>query len=150
MNTQKHFTIGCLAKELGICTETIRYYHRIGLLPIPTHLDGGTIRGYANEHLQKLQFIKRAQRLGFSLDEIRTLIELSNGNHCEQVQTFAKQKLADLEEKMAELARMRRTIAALLNECEKNSCDTQCPFIKGLLHDASRNHAPHNPDSRAH
>jgi MerR family mercuric resistance operon transcriptional regulator len=143
MNNQKHFTIGRLAKELGICTETIRYYHRIRLLAIPTHSPGGTVRVYGETHLQQLHFIKRAQCLGFSLEEIRALTELSNGSHCERIQTFAKRKLADLEEKMAELALMRDSIAVLLGECAQNSCDSPCPIIEALLHDASRN-LPHD------
>lgn len=150
MNNKRYLTIGSLAKELGICKETIRYYHRIGLLPVPAHLPNGAVRAYRDEHLQLLQFIKRAQRLGFSLDEIRSLIELSNGSCCHQVQAFAKRKLADLEQKMAEIAYMRNAIRALLNECVDNKREAQCPIIEALLHDASMIAVSQNADNRAH
>lgn len=132
MNNPKNFTVGCLANELGICTETIRYYHRIGLLPVPTRLPGSTVRVYGEDDLRLLRFIKQAQQLGFSLEEIRKLIALSNGSHCQQVQSLARQKLHGLEQRMAEIADMRDTIAALLNECAKNNRDAQCPMIDAL------------------
>jgi MerR family mercuric resistance operon transcriptional regulator len=150
MNHQKHFTIGRLAKELGVCTETIRYYHRIGLLPIPTHFPGSTIRMYAATDLQLLKFIKGSQRLGFSLDETRALIELSKGNHCDQVRPVAMQKLAELEKKMAEIAIMRDMIVLLLDECAKNNGDTQCPVIEALLQGTSRAGQSSHVGSRAH
>jgi MerR family mercuric resistance operon transcriptional regulator len=133
MNTQKQFTIGCLAKELGICTETIRYYHRIGLLPIPECPDGRSVRMYSEKDVQLLKFIKRAQRLGFSLEETRSLIELSHGKNCNLVEPIAKQKLAELEEKIAEIASMRDLIAHLLKGCANNERDADCPVIEALL-----------------
>lgn len=134
MSGQKKFTVGCIAKELGICTETIRYYHRIGLLPIPTRWPGSTVRMYGEDDLQLLRFIKQAQQLGFSLAEIRGLIALSSGSHCVEVQFLARQKLYDLETKMAEIANMRDVIAALLDDCETNN-SSQCPMIEALLQD---------------
>jgi MerR family mercuric resistance operon transcriptional regulator len=133
MNAKKQFTIGCLAKELGICTETIRYYHRIGLLPIPKCHEGHSVRLYSDKDIQLLKFIKRAQRLGFSLEETRSLIELSNGRSCPLVQPIVKQKLAELEEKIAEMVSMRDLIAQLLKECDKNENGTDCPVIQALL-----------------
>jgi MerR family mercuric resistance operon transcriptional regulator len=138
MNNQKRLTVGCLAKELGICTETIRYYHRIGLLPVPPRAPGSTVRRYGEEDVRLLRFIKQAQHLGFSLEEIRGLLTLSRGSHCEEVQCLARQKLCDLEKKMLEIAHMRDTIRALLNECANNEGESQCPLIEALLHDASR------------
>jgi MerR family mercuric resistance operon transcriptional regulator len=133
MNNKTNFTIGCLAKELGICTETIRYYHRIGLLPIPNCCEGRSVRMYSDKDVQLLKFIKRAQRLGFSLEETRSLIELSNRKNCDLVQPIAKQKLAELEEKIAEMVSMRDLIAHLLKECANNESETDCPVIKALL-----------------
>lgn len=132
MKSQQSLTIGCLAKKLDICVETIRYYHRIGLLQIPTPLPGSAVRAYTDDHFKQLQFIKRAQRLGFSLDEIRGLVALSNGNHCAEVYCLAQEKLATLEEKMAEIASMRDTIATLLCQCSGKS-DMECPIIHALL-----------------
>jgi MerR family mercuric resistance operon transcriptional regulator len=133
MNTHKQFTIGCLAKELGICSETIRYYHRIGLLPVPNCREGHSVRVYSDKDVQLLKFIKRAQRLGFSLEETRSLIELSHGKNCHLVEPIAKQKLAELEEKIAEITSMRDLIAHLLKGCASNERENDCPVIEALL-----------------
>lgn len=112
--------------------ETVRYYHRIGLLPLPSSPPGRTVRRYDSETLKQLQFIKRAQRLGFSLEEIGTLIALSEGNHCDDVQALAREKLQMLEEKMAELAAMKQTILDLLVDCTSSHDEMHCPFIAAL------------------
>jgi MerR family mercuric resistance operon transcriptional regulator len=135
MNNKKNLTIGCLARELGICTETIRYYHRIGLLPFPQCPEGRSVRIYSEIDLQLLKFIKRAQRLGFSLRETRMLIDLSKGKNCELVQPIAIQKLAELKAKITEMVSMRDAIAHLLEGCKKNENNTDCPVIEALLHE---------------
>lgn len=132
MNVHKRLTIGAAASELGIGTETIRYYHRIGLLPVPPPSPGGSIRAYGREQLELLRFIRRAQRLGFSLDEIRGLIELSTGNECGSVQAVATRKLRELDEKLAEIAQMRDTIAGLLRRCALNGDQEPCPLTDVL------------------
>lgn len=132
MKNQRSLTIGCLAKKLDICVETIRYYHRIGLLQVPAPLPGSAVRAYTDDYFKQLQFIKRAQRLGFSLNENRGLVALANGNDCAEVYRLAQEKLATLEEKMAEIASMRDTIAALLCQCSGKS-DIECPIIHALL-----------------
>jgi DNA-binding transcriptional MerR regulator len=85
MTNHKHLTIGCVAKQLGICTETIRYYHRIGLPAVPDPLPGSSVRVYREEDVCLIKFIKQTQSLGFCLAEIRLLIALSTGCNCEEV-----------------------------------------------------------------
>lgn len=131
MKNRGLFTIGCLAQELGICVETVRYYHRIGLIPIPAPLAGSVVRQYSLEHLSQLQFIKKAQRLGFSLDEIRGLIALSEGAHCAEVYQMAKTKLHELDEKMAEICSMHDAITGLVIKCTQAK-NKSCPFIHAL------------------
>jgi MerR family mercuric resistance operon transcriptional regulator len=135
MNNKKDFTIGRLAQALGICKETIRYYHRIGLLPLPQCPEGRSVRIYCEADLQLLKFIKRAQRLGFSLEETRMLIDLSRGKNCELVQPIALRKLAELEAKIVEMMSMRDAIAHLLEGCKKNTNNIDCPVIEALLHE---------------
>ena len=129
------FTIGSLAQELGVCVETVRYYHRIGLMPVPAPPAGSTVRQYTLEHFSQLQFIKKAQCLGFSLSEIRGLIALSEGTHCAEVCEMAKTKLHDLEEKMAEIRGMRDAITGLIAECSQIE-NKSCPMIDAL-HDVN-------------
>lgn len=136
MQHRQGFTIGHFAKKMGVCVETIRYYHRIGLLPVPPRLAGCTVRTYGAEDLKQLQFIKRTQRLGFSLEEIGSLLALSNENQCAKVQAIAREKLHVLEDKLAEIAGMRNAILMLLGDCSKNSDEIHCPFIEALSQEA--------------
>jgi DNA-binding transcriptional MerR regulator len=135
VSDQKQFTVSRLARELGICKETIRYYHRIGLLPVPPRLPGGTARVYGKNALRTLRLIRHAQQLGFSLEEIRGLIALSKGHHCGQVQSVARKKLDDLERRLVEISNMHDIIATLLDECANNSENAPCPMIEALLDD---------------
>jgi transcriptional regulator, MerR family len=83
------FTIGALAKASNVNVETIRYYQRIGLLPTPAR-DYGRIRRYTGENLKRMRFIRRAQHLGFSLDEIRLLLGLADDRHCAETRSWLK------------------------------------------------------------
>jgi MerR family transcriptional regulator, mercuric resistance operon regulatory protein len=136
MDAHERLTIGVVASQLGIGTETIRYYHRIGLLPVPPVPPGRAQRVYAREQVVLLGFIRRAQRLGFSLEEIRDLIKLSNGTECGSVQVLAARKLGELDQKLAEIALMRDTIARLLGACAHNGDDNSCPLTDVLCRDS--------------
>jgi MerR family mercuric resistance operon transcriptional regulator len=148
--SRQAFTIGSVARQAGVCVETVRYYHRIGLLPLPSSPPGRAVRHYGNETLQQLQFIKRAQRLGFSLEEIGTLIALSEGSHCADVQAIAREKLLMLEEKMAALAAMRQTILDLLMECASSDDEMHCPFIDALAQQGEARDWPLDRTKSAH
>lgn len=125
-------TIGRLAKAAGVNVETIRYYQRIGLLPVPARASGA-IRRYSREMLQRLRFIRRAQRLGFALDEVALLLMLSNGLHCRETRELAQRKLALVEEKITDLAAMRKALAGLIRACAGRGRRRGCPIIKALV-----------------
>lgn len=124
-------TIGTLAERAGVNVETIRYYQRRGLVPEPVKPLGG-IRNYAPEHVQRLRFIKRAQQLGFSLEEVRDLLSLEDGLHCHEVEEIAGQKLAAVRERIAQLKTMEDALATLIRKCSNNKGKLRCPLISAL------------------
>lgn len=127
-------TIGVIAKAAGVNVETVRYYQRIGLLTEPprTH---GSIRRYPKQTLQRLLFIKRAQRLGFSLDEVVKLLDLGDGLHCRETQELAQKKLAVIAEKIADLTAMRHVLSRLVVACGSRKRSRGCPIIEALVGD---------------
>lgn len=124
-------TIGALAREAGVNVETIRYYQRRGLVPEPAKPLGG-IRNYAAEHVQRLRFIKRAQQLGFSLEEVGELLSLEDGLHCHEVEEIAGQKLAIVRERIAQLGMIEGALATLIRKCRSNKGKVRCPLISAL------------------
>jgi MerR family mercuric resistance operon transcriptional regulator len=124
-------SIGTLAQRAGVNVETIRYYQRRGLLPQPAKPLGG-IRNYAPEHVQRLRFIKRAQQLGFSLEEVGDLLSLEDGLHCREVEGIAGQKLAVVRERIAQLNTIERALATLIRKCKSNRGKLRCPLISAL------------------
>jgi MerR family transcriptional regulator, mercuric resistance operon regulatory protein len=124
-------TIGALAEAAGVNVETIRFYQRKGLLPLPERPSGG-IRHYGDAHLARVHFIKSAQRLGFSLDEITDLLKLEDGTHCSEAREQAEQKLADVRAKLADLRRIEDALQTLVERCGAASGRVQCPLIAAL------------------
>jgi MerR family mercuric resistance operon transcriptional regulator len=122
--------IGELAKSVGVGVETVRYYQRIGLLEAPQKPFGG-MRSYSIKDLQKLRFIRRAQQLGFSLEDIQTLLELSSFE-CEQVQKLASDKLKVVHEKLGQLRRIETALENTLEQCAKCKFNQPCPIIETL------------------
>lgn len=94
----ENLTIGVFAKAAGVNVETIRFYQRKGLLPEPDK-PYGSIRRYGEADVTRVRFVKSAQRLGFSLDEIAELLRLDDGTHCEEASSLAEHKLQDVREK---------------------------------------------------
>lgn len=121
-------TIGALAKACGINVESIRYYHRIGLLPTPAR-DLGSIRRYTDDSLKRVHFIKRAQRLGFSLDEVALLLGLADGEHCAETKSIAQRKLKLVEEKLSDLAAIQTALKRLIQSCQRTPGGQGCPII---------------------
>lgn len=119
-------TIGKLANAAGVNVETIRFYERKGLLAQPQKPTEG-FRQYPSEVLQRLRFIKRAQELGFTLDEIINLLTLGDGD-CLEVQSLAKQKLVLVSKKIADLQRLESNLSHLIDQCSSTS-DLSCPFV---------------------
>lgn len=124
-------TIGGLAKAAGIGVETIRYYQRLALLPEPDRPLGG-IRRYGTADVQRIVFIKSAQRLGFSLDEVADLLKLADSRHCDEVRTLAEHKLEDVQHRIVELRRMETALQELIGRCQINQNEASCPLILAL------------------
>ena len=134
--TKRGMTVGQLAETAGVNVETIRYYQRIGLLPLPKR-DYGSIRRYSGDDLKRVRFIKRAQTLGFSLDEVALLLGLSDGKHCAETKVLAEKKLGMVEEKIADLAAIQKALKGLVTKCSKGSRGCGCPIIDALIEDES-------------
>lgn len=129
-------TVGQLARTAGVNVETVRYYQRIGLLPMPRR-DYGSIRRYSADDLKRIRFVKRAQKLGFSLDEVALLLGLSDGRHCQETKVLAQTRLAAVEEKIADLAAIQKALKSLVAKCSKGSRGCGCPVINALIEDES-------------
>ena len=125
------FTIGQVAARAAVHVETIRYYQRIGLLAEPQRPLGG-IRRYDGKTVARLRFIKRSQELGFTLDEVRNLLALDDGQSCRETRQMAEKKLILIEQRVADLARMRKTLKALIAECDSGNRPRSCPIIASL------------------
>ena len=132
--TGSGITIGQLAQTAGVNVETIRYYQRIGLLSLPKR-NYGSIRRYAAQDLKRVRFIKRAQALGFALDEVAHLLGLSDGKHCAETKALAEKKLKMVEEKIADLAAIQKALKGLVTQCSKGGRGYGCPVIDALAGD---------------
>ncbi|GBO88143.1 MerR family transcriptional regulator [Marinobacter salsuginis] len=131
-------TIGALAKAANIGVETIRYYQRRGLVAEPDK-PYGSIRHYDDQALARLQFIRTAQWLGFSLDEIGGLLTLQDGTHCDEARVLGGQKLAKVREKISSLRRIERTLEGLVQACCTEQGDVKCPLITSLYKGVEEN-----------
>jgi MerR family mercuric resistance operon transcriptional regulator len=128
MNTM---TISRLADSAGVHVETVRYYQRRGLLREPTRPMGG-IRRYDVMDVSRLHFIRRAQAMGFSLDEIAELAQLSGQGACEHTRQLTELKLADVRRKITELRRLERELEELASGCAQSPLGTHCPTLDRL------------------
>jgi MerR family mercuric resistance operon transcriptional regulator len=122
--------IGELARSVDVNVETIRYYQRIGLLELPEKPYGG-VRSYNDKDLQRLRFIRRAQQLGFSLENIRELLELSRSD-CGRVEKLAAEKLSQVKAKLRQLRRIESILAKTVEQCAKRQGNQPCPIIETL------------------
>ena len=127
----KSLTIGRLARAAGVGVETIRYYQQRGLLPVPE--SAGTFRQYPAALTARIHFIKRAQELGFSLDEITELLRLEDGAHRSSIRRIASDRLVQIEQKVVALKRMQKTLKHLVAECEHTRGNLPCPIIASLV-----------------
>ncbi|WP_373188088.1 Hg(II)-responsive transcriptional regulator [Halopseudomonas sp.] len=124
-------TIGGLAKAARVHVETVRYYQRRGLFPEPDRPPGG-IRRYGFADIDRLMFVKTAQRLGFSLDEIDDLLRLDDGTHCQEASALAEQKMKDVREKINSLEKIERALGEMVERCHAQSSNITCPLIASL------------------
>jgi len=124
-------TIGAIARQAGVNVETIRFYHRRGLLPEPQKPLGG-VRRYTEGDVARVRFIKSAQRLGFTLDEIGLLLRLDDGTHCAEAREIAEHKLADVRAKLDDLRRIEAALQGLVEACQAQESKVSCPLIASL------------------
>lgn len=134
-NKSESLTIGRLARAAGVGVETIRYYQQRGLLPVPE--SAGSFRQYPLALTARIRFIKRAQELGFSLDEITELLRLEDGADRRSIRSIASARLAQIEKKVADLQRMQSTLKHLVSACEHTRGDLPCPIIVSLVQKSS-------------
>jgi MerR family mercuric resistance operon transcriptional regulator len=134
MTAPQTFPIGRLSGQSGVNVETIRYYERIGLLAKPARTSGG-YRLYRPGDVERLAFIRRARDLGFSLDEVRRLLDLADGRSrsCRRVRDIATAHLADVRTKLGALHRLERVLADLVSACADGTLPA-CPLLETLAH----------------
>lgn len=126
------FPIGILSRHSGVNIETVRYYERSGLLPRPARSTGGH-RLYQQRDVDRLRFIRRARDLGFSLDEVRRLLDLANqkSRSCRRVHDLAAEHLAEVRTKIADLHRMEHVLDTMVKTCERGTLP-ECPLLDTL------------------
>ena len=131
MHDKTGATIGSLAETAGVNVETIRFYQRKGLMPEPEK-PYGSIRRYGAAELARVRFIKSAQRLGFSLEEVGELLKLEDSARCSEARQLAEQKLVDVRQKLSDLQRIESVLAGLVARCSAVRGRVNCPLIASL------------------
>jgi Cu(I)-responsive transcriptional regulator len=124
--------IGELARTADVKAETIRYYEHIGLLPVPPRT-AGNYRDYSAAHVSRLTFIRRARDLGFSITQIRVLLDMADRKEqsCEAVDVIARDHLADVNRKLADLSALRRELEFMIGQCRHGTV-AECRIIDAL------------------
>ena len=124
---------GQVARDAGVNIETLRYYERRGILPRPARRASG-YRDYTDEAVNVIRFVKRAQELGFSLDEIETLLTLAAGGpeSCDSARTLASRKLRELDQKMRSIRAMQDSLRRLVATCAMPRNERDCPLLHAL------------------
>jgi Hg(II)-responsive transcriptional regulator len=127
------FRIGQVAKRAGVTVETIRFYEGQALIPAPARTESG-YRQYTTETIRRVRFIQRAKALGFSLKDIHALLTLRNesSSTCADVKAQASRKIADVEEKILDLTRIRRALTHLVEQCDAEADLNECPILDAL------------------
>lgn len=126
-------TIGKLSKRTGCNIETIRYYERIGILLKPQRSEGGN-RLYNDEQIKRLVFVRRSRELGFSLEEIRTLLRLVDGKKttCQEIKIVTEGHIHDIEKKITDLQTLQKTLKDISSQCNGGFVPN-CPIIDTLF-----------------
>lgn len=128
----RSYGIGEMSRRTGANIETIRYYERIGIIPEPDRTAGGN-RQYNHDQLKRLAFVRRCRELGFSLKEVRALLEMADRDDfsCGQVHALTLSHLATIEQKLADLDRLRQTLQDMASQCSRGDVPA-CPVIDTL------------------
>lgn len=130
------YTIGTLAHAAGVNVETVRFYQRKGLMSEPSRQYGG-IRRYTAADLDRLRFIKTAQRLGFSLEEVGELLRLDDGTSCTEARRLGEGKLMEVRRRLSDLHRIESALSSLVTQCGDARGRVRCPLIDALQHEGS-------------
>lgn len=125
-------TIGQLAATCAVNVETVRYYQRRGLLEVPARVSG-TIARYSDDDLHRLRFIKRSQGLGFSLDDVKALLTLDDGQSCAAAREIGEAKLADTRARIRSLQALESALDGLVSQCVAAKRRVNCPLIRSLM-----------------
>lgn len=133
MTQTDEFSIGILSERSGVNVETIRYYEKIGVMPIPARSAAG-YRVYDLDHLRRLHFVRRGRELGFSLDELRGLLHLVDGHAytCGEVHELTIRHLADIRQKIRDLRRLEKVMSEMAAQCTRNKVP-DCPIVDALF-----------------
>ncbi|MBI3555337.1 MAG: heavy metal-responsive transcriptional regulator [Deltaproteobacteria bacterium] len=125
--------IGTLAKQANVNIQTVRYYERIGILKAVQRRDSG-YRIYDADSLKRLLFIKRAQDLGFALNDIRELLNLRASTPAarERVRAKAREKISEIRSKITELKKLESNLKKLVRDCEHGSLKSPCPILERM------------------
>jgi len=129
--SEQGFTIGKLAKSAGVGVETVRYYQRRALLAEPPAVAG--YRRYDAMHLERLNFIKRAQGVGFTLEEIGELLTLNDTRDHHLARSLASEKIRSIETRIEQLGKVADALRHLVHECECGGQEMPCPIIRMAL-----------------
>jgi len=129
----KSFTIGQVAKHAGVGVETVRFYERKGLLEEPQRKASG-YRQFDEQVVDRIRFIRRAKELGFTLNEIKELLELrlDPATTCADVKSRGEAKIEDVEEKIRSLQRMKQALVKLTKACSGRGGTSECPILEAL------------------
>lgn len=128
--TRPSYTIGHLAKTLGLPTSTLRYYERRGLL-LPSSRTSSNYRLYDDATLARVRFIRSAQEIGFTLDDVQTLLAFDDGTSCpcENVRELLEQRLTEIDQKLRVLRQIRKSVKSAISLCEQTESSGQCGVL---------------------
>jgi len=132
MAGDRRLTIGGLAEATATKVETVRYYERTGLLPTPARTSHN-YRVYSPQHLKRLSFIRRPRDLGFSIEQVRTLLDLADDRNrsCAAVDAIAREHLIEVERKITDLIALRRELDGLIGQCQRGTI-AECRIVEAL------------------
>jgi MerR family mercuric resistance operon transcriptional regulator len=133
-DSESQMTIGQLAQRSDTAIQTIRYYGRVGLLT-PIRRTESNYRVYDPEAIRRLEFIRRAKDIGFSLNDIKALLAMADGTvrRCHEVREFSESRLAKTRSQISRLKAMEKVLAELIDQCATSENITDCPILESLI-----------------
>lgn len=131
--THSMLTIGALAAQAGVNVETIRFYQRKGIVPVPPRPERG-VRRYSKDHVDRVRFIKAAQLWGFTLGEVADLLRLQDGMACDATRRIAEDRLAVVTARMRELRNVAGALRRAIAKCRARRGRVSCPLIESVRH----------------